>query len=188
MLVQSDRVVVGYHGTSARYARDILNRGEYRVSQNDYDWLGRGVYFWEHAPYRAWDWARYKYGSDAAVLESLIRLGRCLDLTDIRYTDAIKQAFDGLREAYAFKNIDLPQNRGKARRLDCLVINYVAEFVFPECETVRAPFLEGPPIFEGSAILSESHIQVVVRKTQEIILSIKDAHPLDGDPSGGKRS
>lgn len=173
MLAESDRLVVGYHGTSAKHADVILRETLFRPSENDYDWLGHGVYFWEEAPCRAWRWARQKYGGEAAVVRATVRLGRCLDLTDIRYTEAIRRAFDGLREAYAVKKITLPANRGKARLLDCLVINYVAVYVFSECETVRAPFLEGPPIFDGSALLSESHIQIVVRKPAGIISDIR---------------
>jgi hypothetical protein len=164
MLTESNRIVPGYHGTSVQYASSIMHGGALRASQNDYDWLGHGAYFWEGAPFRAWDWARKKYGADAAVIEADIRLGFCLDLTDIRYTSAIRLAFDGLREAYAAKGLTIPANRGKARRLDCLVINYVAEYVFPECETVRAAFLEGVPIFDGSAFLTSSHVQIAVRK------------------------
>jgi hypothetical protein len=93
MLAESNRIVTGYHGTSLQTATSILSGGTFELSQNDYDWLGHGVYFWEHAPYRAWDWAKEKYGSDAAVIEAEIRLGHCLDLTDIRYTKAITLAF-----------------------------------------------------------------------------------------------
>jgi hypothetical protein len=180
MLAESNRIVTGYHGTSLQTAASILRGGTLELSQNDYDWLGHGVYFWEHAPYRAWDWAKQKYGSDAAVIEAEIRLGHCLDLTDIRYTKAITLAFDGLREAYAARKLAMPVNRGKARRLDCLVINYVAEYVLPECETVRAPFLEGLPIFEGSALLSASHIQIVVRKPNGIIRNVRMASKIEG--------
>jgi hypothetical protein len=179
MLAESQRIVVGYHGTSARKAEAIFRERLFQPSENDYDWLGHGIYFWEEAPYRAWRWAGQKYGHDAAVVQANIRLGRCLDLTDIRYTKAIRQAFDGLREAYATKKIVLPANRGKARLLDCLVINYCAMYVFTDCETVRAPFLEGPPIFEGSALLTESHIQVVVRKPTAIINDIRAAEALE---------
>ena len=164
MLAESERLVVGYHGTSAHHAQEVLREGVFKPSKNDFDWLGHGIYFWEFAPCRAWRWAKLRYGTEAAVIESTIHLGRCLDLTDIRYTEAIRRTFDGLREAYAAKKKVMPVNRGKARVLDCLVINYVAEYVFPECDTVRAAFLEGPPIFEGSSYFSESHIQIVVRK------------------------
>ncbi|HXB72062.1 MAG TPA: hypothetical protein VNY05_27750 [Candidatus Acidoferrales bacterium] len=173
MLAESDRIVIGYHGTSVESAAVILGGGAFRLSQNDYDWLGHGVYFWEYAPYRAREWAIGKHGPDAAVVEAKIRLGRCLDLTDIRYTEVIRQAFDGLREAYAKRGSTMPVNRGKARRLDCLVINYVAEYVLPECETVRAPFLEGSPIFDGSALLSASHVQIVIRRPTTTITGIR---------------
>jgi hypothetical protein len=172
MLAESDRRVYGYHGTTKQVAR-IVRLGEaLRPSANDYDWLGHGIYFWEYAPYRAWQWALARHGTNGAVVEATIRLGRCLDLSDIRYTEAIRRAFDGLREAYAASGLRMPENRGKARRLDCLVINYVAENIFPECETVRAPFLEGPPIFEGSALLNASHVQIVVRRPERIIENV----------------
>jgi len=173
MLAKSERTVVGYHGTSAERATLILSGSLFQPSRNDYDWLGHGIYFWEEAPCRAWRWARRKYGANAAVVQSTVRLGQCLDLSDIRYTETIRRAFDGLREAYVARKMILPSNRGKARLLDCLVINYVAEYVFPECETVRAPFLEGPPIFDGSALLSESHIQIVVRKPTGIVRDLQ---------------
>jgi hypothetical protein len=179
MLAESARLIVGYHGTSARQAEVIVRERLFQLSRNDYDWLGHGVYFWEDAPYRAWRWARGKYGTEAAVVQATVRLGRCLDLTDIRYTEAIRRAFDGLREAYAAQKKTMPMNRGKARLLDCLVINYVAEYVFPDCESVRAPFLEGPPIFDGSALLSESHIQIVVRKPTGMISDIRIAEAED---------
>lgn len=169
MLTESDRLVTGYHGSSIQYAEIMVRERALRPSENDYDWLGHGIYFWEDAPCKAWRWAAGKYGPDGAVVQATVRLGRCLDLTDIRYTEAIRRAFDGLREAYAAQRKALPTNRGKARRLDCLVINYVGSYVFPECETVRAPFLEGSPIFDGSALLSESHIQIVVRKPTAIV-------------------
>jgi hypothetical protein len=179
MLAETDRLVVGYHGTSARHAEVIVREGVFQRSENDYDWLGHGIYFWEEAPCRAWRWARQKFGPTAAAVQATVRLGRCLDLTDIRYTEAVRRAFDGLREAYAAKKMVLPANRGKARLLDCLVINYVAVYVFPECETVRAPFLEGAPIFDGSALLSESHIQVVVRKPVGIISNVRAAEVVE---------
>src|SRR5260370_3855954 len=179
MLAESKRHIVGYHGTSVHNAVAVLHEGTFRPSQNDYDWLGHGIYFWEYAPYRAWNWARDKYGANAAVIQATVRLGRCLDLTDIRYTEIIRGAFDELREVYAAKKMFIPTNRGRARCLDCLVINYVAQYIFPECETVRAPFLEGLPIFEGSALLSASHVQVVVRRPVAIITEVVRANELD---------
>jgi len=135
------RIVLGYHGTRLDRAATILSTGKFIPSANDYDWLGHGIYFWEHAPFRAWQWARERYGSEGAVVAAKIRLGFCLDLTDIPFTDALKAAYQGIREAYILANRILPENKGKAPRLDCLVINYLTEYILPECDTVRAPFL-----------------------------------------------
>ena len=159
------RIVVGYHGTRADRAEKIAGTGEFSPSRNDYDWLGHGVYFWEWAPLRAWQWARNRYGAEAAVVEAHIQLGFCLDLTDIRYTDSLRAAYDGLREAYIRTGRVLPANRRKARCLDCLVVNYVCGVILGDCETVRAPFLEGDPIYDGSELLTQSHIQLVVRNS-----------------------
>ena len=117
---------------------------------------------------RAWQWARHMHHDAAAVLEATIELGACLDLADVRYTSALRLAYDNLRDAYITSGKVLPVNRNKARRLDCLVINYVTTYVFAECDTVRAPFLEGDPIYDGSMLLSQSHIQLVVRNASRI--------------------
>lgn len=170
-LLRDARVVVGYHGTRFDRAREIIKSGEFIQSKNDYDWLGHGIYFWEYAPMRAWQWAREKHGTDAAVVEARIALGHCLDLTDIRFTGNLRAAYEGLREAYARTGIALPINRRKAPRLDCLVINYLCERILPECDTVRAPFLEGDPVYDGSALLTQSHVQLVVRNNACIQLS-----------------
>src|SRR5712692_1234198 len=66
-------IVVGYHATSARAARAILRGQPFRLSRNQYDWLGNDVYFWEAAPQRAWDWAhtprvRRRLGADSGTL------------------------------------------------------------------------------------------------------------------------
>lgn len=160
---RDSRVVLGYHGSSLNRAHTIASTGKFIPSANDYDWLGHGIYFWEHAPLRAWQWAREKYDSDAAVVEARIELGFCLDFTDVRFTDALRIAYRGIREAYILAGKTLPVNRGKARCLDCLVINYLTRYILTECDTVRAPFLEGDPVFDGSNLLTQSHVQLVVK-------------------------
>jgi hypothetical protein len=162
-LYKDPRVVFAYHGTRLDRADTIVGTGKFIPSTNDYDWLGHGIYFWEHAPLRAWQWAKEKYGSEGRVIEAKIQLGFCLDLTDIRFTDALKAAHEGISEAYILASKSLPMNKGKARFLDCLVINYLTRYILSECDTVRAPFLEGDPIFKGSNLLTQSHLQLVVK-------------------------
>lgn len=48
------RLVNAYHSCDTRVAHDVMDRnGALSPSENDYDWLGHGIYFWEHGPARA---------------------------------------------------------------------------------------------------------------------------------------
>ena len=159
------RVVLGYHGCDADFADSLLSGRttvqDWKESRNRYDWLGHGVYFWEHAPDRARAWAvgRKKKG----VVGAVIQLGACLDFTDVRFTAALRAVHKNLKQAYTAGGESLPTNKRGARMLDCLVINelvrHQAEIEF---QTVRSPFLEGRPAFPGAGIRRESHIQIAV--------------------------
>jgi hypothetical protein len=162
-VIRDNRTPVCYHGTSIEKAEVILSSGQFIPSKNDYDWLGHGVYFWENAPLRAFQWAKQRYRDRGVVIEANVALGFCLDLTDSRYTSALKQAYERLRDAYLESSLPLPINKNKANYLDCLVINYLTTYILPECDTVRAAFLEGDPIYSGSMLRAQSHIQIVVR-------------------------
>jgi hypothetical protein len=55
------RTVIAYHGCDESVARRVLLDGEkLEASENDYDWLGHGIYFWEHGKQRALEWAIYQ--------------------------------------------------------------------------------------------------------------------------------
>lgn len=44
-------VVIGYHGCDREVAMAVVTRRvELRSSNNDYDWLGHGIYYWEDDP------------------------------------------------------------------------------------------------------------------------------------------
>jgi hypothetical protein len=159
------RIVFGFHGTDPAVAKRLVSGelavADWRPSANEYDWLGHGIYFWEDAPERARQWA-----GRGGVVGAIIRLGECLDLTDVRYGDALADAFVRLRDRQRRWKKALPENRGKRHDLDCAVINYLvkqAAQTGTQFQTVRAAFLEGEPVFPGSAILRETHIQIAVR-------------------------
>jgi len=165
------RVVLGYHGCSADFAGSLLSGettlDDWKESRNPYDWLGHGIYFWEHAPERARRWAeseqREKKGVPGAVVGAVIQLGRCLDFTDVAFTHALASVYKGLKESYAAGEASLQSNKRGNRMLDCLVINELARHnPGGRFQTVRSPFLEGRPAFPHSGIRRESHIQVAV--------------------------
>ena len=52
------RSVIAYHGCDAAVAAKVVaGRLQLKPSANPYDWLGNGIYFWEHGPQRAYEWA-----------------------------------------------------------------------------------------------------------------------------------
>jgi hypothetical protein len=172
------RIVIGYHGCTAAFARDLLVGkkpiSEWRPSANDWDWLGNGIYFWEHAPERALRWARERFRTrrqSPAFLGAYIQLGRCFDLLNEAITALLGETYDRLVPALRAAGRPLPQNRGregKLRELDCLIVNTCIDGLREsgtEYDTVRAGFLEGEPVYPTAAFSRESHIQVAVRNS-----------------------
>ena len=168
------RVVVGYHGCQRDFARALVagraSIEAWKASQNEYDWLGEGIYFWEHAPGRAWQWAREHYGADGAVVAAEIFLGRCLDLGDVEFADLLRSTYEGTLRMYQTLGRTMPRNTGrdlKFRKLDRLVIDRSTATTDPPggvyYQTVRCPFEEGDPIFEGAMFKAQSHVQIAVR-------------------------
>jgi hypothetical protein len=157
--------VIGYHGTSESAAASVLLDG-FQFSRNDYDWLGDGVYFFQDAPLRAWEWARQQHGDAAAVIRSMVRLEDCLDLVDIAWNAYLKEAYLAIVDAARRTGTPLPRQTIGAHRLDRAVVNYAVGFLAERgivVRTVRGAFAEGNPVFPGSAILNRSHIQIAIR-------------------------
>ena len=78
------------------------------ISENPYDWLGRGGYFWENSPDRALEWAQFlrKHPQnpehkikDPFVVGAVIDLGNCLDLSDAGSLEIIKTAYDQFKRS-----------------------------------------------------------------------------------------
>jgi hypothetical protein len=175
-----DRTVIAYHGCDAVVAERLLRGEPFRRSENDYDWLGAGVYFWEYGADRALRFAedqqRRGRVADPAVVGAVLQLGRCFDLLDTRFTLELARAYELARIRWTEEG-PLPVNRGatpdlKLRRLDCWVLNtYLDSFAEPRdgFDTVRCGFIEGDRAFPGSGIFQETHIQIAVRNSACII-------------------
>ena len=157
--------VYGFHGCSKSVAKALLSGQDVMLSSdNDYDWLGSGIYLWEEAPSRAFLWAKRKFGNDASVVGAKIRLGHCLNLMDVEAYGALREAYEVLKASGRV----MPVNTPHYHRLDCLVINTAMEYVEMAIgkpyDTVRCPFAEGAPVFPGSRLFDLSHIQIAVRR------------------------
>jgi hypothetical protein len=179
--------VLGFHGCDRRLADRVINRKTtLRLSNNDYDWLGHGIYFWENSPKRANQWANEQAKRakakgrryEPAVIGAVIDLGNCLDLMNAASIDLVRAAHTYLKDVHVAEGIPLPTNddlpgkQGKLlRRLDCAVINVLHTLVGEQDEafdSVRAAFMEGPPIYPNAGFLRNNHIQICVRNTEKI--------------------
>lgn len=172
--------VYGFHGLDKSVAFDILNqKTDFKPSNNNYDWLGEGVYFWENNYARAKEYAEVaaqRTGStikDPFVLGSIIDLGNCLDLLDQKYLDFLKIAYESLKAYLASQNRELPTNSAfgpndfdfKKRELDCAVIRYahqLAEESGEKFDSVRAAFWEGEELYPSAGFRKGNHIQIAI--------------------------
>lgn len=144
-------------------------------SDNKWDWLGGGIYFWEQNPGHA-----LKYAMDSAngkqknkipiktpfVIGAIIELGNCLNLVEPTSLDVLRQAHAGMKEAYQNSGEPLPVNKKANRELDCAVIKYLHETRKRSgdkpFDTIRSAFHEGDLLYEGSNHTARLHIEICV--------------------------
>lgn len=158
-------VVRGHHGTSQESLPRILDEG-FRSSRNEWDWLGDGTYFWQDDFDRALEWARQLHGAGAVVVEVAIDLRDCMDLNSREWFNLLSDFGDEVIADMKASGITLPVQTGKRHTRDRLVINRLVDVLASEgipIASVRKMFPEGNPAFEGSALLSQSHVQIAVR-------------------------
>jgi hypothetical protein len=178
----STSFVLGYHGCDRKLSEHVLSGKSFLVpSHNDYDWLGDGIYFWEHNAWRAFEFARevaekpHPSGQKIktpAVVGAIIDLGFCLNLLDSRFIEMVRTAHTELVRSAALAGMDLPRNTGgsdlRKRNLDCAVLRTLhqtrenlSERPF---ETVRAAFVEGERLYRNAGFAAKNHIQICIRR------------------------
>jgi hypothetical protein len=184
-------LVLGYHGCSGDTAVQLLDGAEFEQSNEAWDWLGPGAYFWEGDWQRAQEWATQRMGARAlrnpAVVGAVIDLGNCLDLTTRRHLDLVADYYQLFKAEQDAVGEALPVNEdltGRApgdrllRYLDRAVISYLHEQIDEEIsarraagempliqpfDTVRGLFSEGEPAYPGAGFLRKTHTQIAVR-------------------------
>ncbi|NDL63737.1 hypothetical protein [Acerihabitans arboris] len=172
--------VYGFHGTDENIAFEILNGKRYfKVSKNNYDWLGDGTYFWENNFERAKQYAdeTSRRGSSTVkrpfVLGAVIDLGNCLDLLNQKHLDHLALMYENFKEDVRKEKKFLPSNQSfiskdtdfKKRELDCAVIRWAhnkAKFEGSKFDTVRAAFWEGKELYPNAGFREQNHIQIAV--------------------------
>ena len=100
--------VLAYHGCDKAVAERILaGKDQVKLSRNDDDWLGPGVYFWENAAQRALEWAAFLKArpslaggtvKEPFALVAIINPGWCLDLTEASDLKPLRESYDRLSD------------------------------------------------------------------------------------------
>jgi hypothetical protein len=169
--------VTAFHSCDKELGMRLLKgTDELRPSNNPWDWLGPGIYFWEQNPYRALTYAeeaarmRQKFNGridTPFVIGAIIELGNCLNLIESNSIEIVKEAYAVFSAITFNEGQMMPKNRGSNRQLDCAVINSVHEINKrlgdPAYDTIRSPFQEGEPIYEGANFTARLHIEICVR-------------------------
>jgi hypothetical protein len=183
--------VLGFHGCDREVGEGLLAGKPFRVSQNEYDWLGEGVYFWEANPGRGLSFAEEKRDREGTrssirrpfVIGAIIDLGLCLDLTTSAGADLVRSGYRELKVTMDAAGQPLPKNSARfpLRKLDCAVINFThhlrAKAGEPPIQTVRGVFIEGDPAYPGASFHEKTHIQIAVCDNECIkgVFRVRDA-------------
>lgn len=109
---------MGFHSCDREVGLSVLNGNtQLKPSNNIWDWLGKGIYFWEQNPKRA-----LEYSIESAtkkqfnkipiktpfVIGAIIELGNCLNLIEPESLTVLKESFKGLEEIYQEADKQMP--------------------------------------------------------------------------------
>lgn len=175
---KAPQYVLGFHGTDQDTVDNVLKQLDKNLkpSEQKYDWLGKGIYFWLNDPVRALEWAKHKKKEKPAVIGAIIDLGTCLNFAERECIEAVRSGYNLLKEVVditEYKN-DKPDAGGfnLRRPLDCAVINYTCENLEKNgmlVDTVMGYFQEDEEAFPGAGIRKKSHTQICVRNSFKIL-------------------
>ena len=159
-------------------AESVLSGAPFKPSENDYDWLGPGVYFRQSNPRRALQFAEEKRRREKAlwrptVVGAVINPGRCLDLTTEMGVDEVRAARTGFDRMRTASGLPIPVNKVGLPRLDFAVIQTLHQIRtdghVPAIDTLLGVFIEGQPVYPSSNFFEKTHIQLCIRNASQII-------------------
>lgn len=191
-------LIFGFHACERAVGEALLaGPADFKPSENDFDWLGHGMYFWENNLTRAQEYAielatkRNKL-KDPFVIGAVIKLGYCLDLTDAFSLNLLKSEYVEMVRVFEGSGLAVPQNEAAYksdtdflyRKLDCAVIQYMhrmmEETEQKPFDSIRGVFWEGNELYPTSGFKEKNHVQLCVRNPNAIKGYFR---PLEADPN-----
>jgi hypothetical protein len=174
-------LLIGFHGCD-KSIRDEIIKGKTPLiaSENLYDWLGNGVYFWENNQQRALEFAKELQNLNRekikhpAVLGAIIDMGFCLDLLDTEYLKLISESHSNLTDSFTSLGLIMPVNKTVGNSKDLLLRNLDRAVIenlhkqrtlknLSSFDSVRGVFIEGKPLYDGAGFHEKNHIQICIR-------------------------
>lgn len=177
-------LILGFHACEREVGIALVN-GEtgFSASENSFDWLGHGMYFWENSPHRA-----EVYGAelrdlreklvDPVVIGAVIHLGYCFDLLESHSLQILQKHYSAMKKTYEAAGIPMPINEVAGtgdndrllRKLDCAVFQYMHSEMLQKSsgnnktfDSVRGAFWEGKELYSTSGFKEKNHVQVCIR-------------------------
>lgn len=170
-------LVIAYHGCDRRVRDEVVMGGNLIRSENPYDWLGNGIYFWENDRQRAFEWAlslkEKERVDEPSVIGAVLDLGNCLNLLEREYVEILAHGYELLKRDAIRSGVEIPRNLNiknnndwLLRNLDCAVIEQIHMYNrmcnLPPYDSVRSLFEEGEAVYPGSGFRRKTHIQICV--------------------------
>lgn len=178
-------MILAFHGCDQKLGEQVLaDQDSLKRSENDYDWLGHGIYFWENDPKRALRWAQQLCDHGKLdcpfALGAVIDPGYCLDLMQAESLSLLHETYIELKTLLSSSGKPLPVNRPLKgsddlllRFLDCAVIetlHYSRKLAGEKpFDSIRGVFWEGKELYPNAGFKQQNHIQVCVRNPNCII-------------------
>lgn len=169
----STSFILGYHGCDRNVGERLLAGESFQPSNNEYDWLGPGIYFWESDPRRGLEFARESARrknvdqNDSFVVGAVIEPGLCCDLTTAAGIEWVSLAYSGLAKRLPAGGLPVNSSDGLRRNLDCAVLRWLHKVIedraLQPIDTLRGIFIEGAPLYPGAGFYAKTHVQIVVR-------------------------
>ncbi len=173
-------LVLGFHGCDKKIGEALLNQElDFKRSDNTYDWLGSGMYFWENTPKRAMSYAlEVKENPQMGkidvpyVIGAVINLGYCFNLLDHQNLKLLQAHYEVLKNIHDEQGIALPQNTlgpdRLLRKLDRAVIEFTHTMMNNDkdarpFDSARAAFFEGEMLYAEAGFTKKNHIQLCIR-------------------------
>jgi len=151
---------IGFHGTTKEYADNIIKQKSFIASNDDEEWLGRGIYFFADYISHARYWCtKYKCYPQWSIIFSNIEAEKIIDL------DEPETYEEFLKLAQEFKNRYLKRSDGRPRRIiNAVVLN--AMYKINPYDIVKGTFQGMPGYKLDYSFLNKQRVNVTPHHVQ----------------------